>query len=1153
MTRNAIVRRESPWTLVDLVGSETLQAVQDAFATAFDLPTVILDHEGQNVNEITYRVRFCEDLTRPSSAGAKCLACDVAAMRRSEVTRQPTIFPCWNGLYDCTIPIVSGDGEVFGHFLSGQVVDRPPTEFDRWQLVAREHGIDELDYVNALKEVRVLPLDVYRHRVECMAILARMIADQASLALQHRAMLEQAFDARAAAEQLTAELDVIAHASAATAETADLHETLTDLANAAGVVIPHESLLIYIVEPSGRRLEPIVVRDPFAAALAVWQPTVGEGIVGVAVADCIARRLDSVTADPAHQPIPGIPDEPEAMLVVPIANQGAAIGVITLSRFKGRTFNDHELELLRIISVQAANAIRTSALRGEADSASRLRAIERTTHVRIAAGARPGEVIGWLLEQARQLLAADQVVLADGRGGVVGAPEIAPRRWPPRPLVDHVERARTTGRVTSSIHRGFEATIAPGGGGDAAYLVIMRLTPLTPAERDCALSLAALGTRLGVVEEDRARATRFAARTGAFVALSERLANARASGDVMHVLLDAHDLVDGLRTSVVTRTALSSVLRLYVKDSATIEEELIVASGRPRLQLPDQSEEENTSVRWDLWAAAMMGASSSESSWHEPIAVPFANDETAGAVIIEGSPGATNDERELVQSLARMAAAQLGERASGSRRYTHNEEAQSLLDGLAAMRPESERAAAEGVLRTFAAIAEAPAAMLERANGDVLATLGRTPKRGWPVVFSFDTGRIRSLQPIAERCLDVLPRLANLATALLRSGEANQLFESKLADALNDIERLSIQIAASEQINTEMRAIVGALEESGGLRELVTRLHGVTGTAVELLDEDGRRIAAAGSYYESGRDGLCRFAIRTGTTPLGELRTVDDSPVVEFAGTLLSVILGAGRRVREIEARLDGEVVSALIDSKRSSAELVRRASTVGLEPGTSVRVAVGLFGGVPDGQAENLLAAATRWARVQPVRVIVTHRERAIVAVGPADADWASGLYEALGAAAASNVYMGIGCKATEGPGYRDSYLGGRAASLAMEAAGRPGVLIAGDDSIESVLLQSADPARIVAFARSIMDPVERYDAVKKSALESTLTALVAHGWNLHAAARASHIHVSTLRYRVRRVEELTGLTLSSPDDRLTVQLALMTTRLLDLATIEP
>ena len=43
-------------TLVELIGQANLQAIQDAFAIAFDIPTVVLDHDGYNVSEITHRV-----------------------------------------------------------------------------------------------------------------------------------------------------------------------------------------------------------------------------------------------------------------------------------------------------------------------------------------------------------------------------------------------------------------------------------------------------------------------------------------------------------------------------------------------------------------------------------------------------------------------------------------------------------------------------------------------------------------------------------------------------------------------------------------------------------------------------------------------------------------------------------------------------------------------------------------------------------------------------------------------------------------------------------------------------------------------------------------------------------------------------------------
>ena len=47
------------WSLSDVIGVATLQQIQDAFARAFGLPTVILDSAGSNVTEITHRVAFC--------------------------------------------------------------------------------------------------------------------------------------------------------------------------------------------------------------------------------------------------------------------------------------------------------------------------------------------------------------------------------------------------------------------------------------------------------------------------------------------------------------------------------------------------------------------------------------------------------------------------------------------------------------------------------------------------------------------------------------------------------------------------------------------------------------------------------------------------------------------------------------------------------------------------------------------------------------------------------------------------------------------------------------------------------------------------------------------------------------------------------------
>ena len=251
--------RQSPTTLVELIGRDTLQSIQDAFATAFDIPTVILDHEGRNVNEITFRVTFCEDLTRPSAAGERCLGCDVAAMRESEATRRPTTFRCWAGLNDSTVPIVSSDGRLFGHFLAGQVHYEAPADTSGFRAIAREIGLDEDAYEAAARAVRVIPEAVYRHRIDCLGILARMIADQASAALANRALLDDALSANEQTRRMTAELEAIASQVSLIAGGDDLLATVSRLVDAARDVVPFDGAAVFLQQ--GADFSPVLVRD----------------------------------------------------------------------------------------------------------------------------------------------------------------------------------------------------------------------------------------------------------------------------------------------------------------------------------------------------------------------------------------------------------------------------------------------------------------------------------------------------------------------------------------------------------------------------------------------------------------------------------------------------------------------------------------------------------------------------------------------------------------------------------------------------------------------------------------------------------------------------------------------------------------------------
>jgi hypothetical protein len=76
--------------------------------------------------------------------------------------------------------------------------------------------------------------------------------------------------------------------------------------------------------------------------------------------------------------------------------------------------------------------------------------------------------------------------------------------------------------------------------------------------------------------------------------------------------------------------------------------------------------------------------------------------------------------------------------------------------------------------------------------------------------------------------------------------------------------------------------------------------------------------------------------------------------------------------------------------------------------------------------------------------------------------------------------------------------------------------------------------------FASRVLGPVLEYDARHGAGLRATLEAFLDCSGSWSRAADALHLHVNTVRYRIARVEELTGRDLSRLEDRVDVFLAL-------------
>ncbi len=124
----------------------------------------------------------------------------------------------------------------------------------------------------------------------------------------------------------------------------------------------------------------------------------------------------------------------------------------------------------------------------------------------------------------------------------------------------------------------------------------------------------------------------------------------------------------------------------------------------------------------------------------------------------------------------------------------------------------------------------------------------------------------------------------------------------------------------------------------------------------------------------------------------------------------------------------------------------------------------------------------------------------------------------------------------------------GRRQARIAC-AAGTPGtseVVRFGTDPLAMLLASSPEQAR--GLAEAVLAPVLALSADDREVLMGTARAWLACGGSTSTAARELHVHRNTVRYRIRRLEEVTGRDLARPVDAAQLYVALECLRILGL-----
>jgi hypothetical protein len=102
---------------------------------------------------------------------------------------------------------------------------------------------------------------------------------------------------------------------------------------------------------------------------------------------------------------------------------------------------------------------------------------------------------------------------------------------------------------------------------------------------------------------------------------------------------------------------------------------------------------------------------------------------------------------------------------------------------------------------------------------------------------------------------------------------------------------------------------------------------------------------------------------------------------------------------------------------------------------------------------------------------------------------------------------------------------------------------VVTSDEVASHELLLTTVPASVLrSFRERLLGPLVAYDDRHRAELLPTLREFLACSGSWNACAARMYVHVNTVRYRIRRIEELTGRDLSRLDDQVDFFLALKT-----------
>jgi PucR family transcriptional regulator, purine catabolism regulatory protein len=342
--------------------------------------------------------------------------------------------------------------------------------------------------------------------------------------------------------------------------------------------------------------------------------------------------------------------------------------------------------------------------------------------------------------------------------------------------------------------------------------------------------------------------------------------------------------------------------------------------------------------------------------------------------------------------------------------------------------------------------------------------------------------------------------------------------------------RRHVPDAAVEYVREQVRRRGEALDVNGSTNAEVAEF------LPDHPDIAGRSLALPVATRGRGAPQAWLVATRD-TGGLGDFERL----ILQQAVTVVALELMRQRVMRDTERRLAGDVLAEALTGRLSESELAVRLRPFGVGSQAAVLVFEALDGRSAAGAEGDL----DRYLADAGVGALVAAHERLLCAV--IDAGESVDPVELAGRAREALAIDGEDLRAAASRAaavgsLRRSFHEARCAleAAALANGGSPPVASYRDLGAFQLLLALQDDEALRLYCDSVLGPLEDASGEYGDELIRSLEAFIEQNGQWEKAARELFCHRHTLRYRIRRVEQLTGRDLSSARDRIEFWLAL-------------